>query len=179
MNKKRYQLIKPTVGSNIYKTSSFRKASKKCFDEVAKIVGLETFTMRNVDTNQIYDFRIHKPFSGQYNNQQKQAEELKAIAFIQSNQINQSNQTNQTALIPIEPTIPQSISMHDLEKIDIANLINLNSANQHNNNIQAYQQNQQDVSINKKIDVIVAEIKNLNIRISKLENYTRGAKYSY
>ena len=59
---KRYQLIKPIISDKIYETSSLMKGAKKCYSEVktAKIIGSKTFTMRDIDSQETYIFKIHK-----------------------------------------------------------------------------------------------------------------------
>jgi len=61
---KRYQLIKPIISDKIYETSSLIKGAKKCYNEVksAKIGGAKTFTVRDIDSQQTYIFKIHNPY---------------------------------------------------------------------------------------------------------------------
>ena len=61
---KRYQLVKPIVSNKIYEASTLNKAASKCYKEVKlnQIAGASTFTMRNVDTNEITIWKIHHPY---------------------------------------------------------------------------------------------------------------------
>jgi hypothetical protein len=64
---KRYQLIKPIISDKIYETSSLIKGAKKCYSEVknAKISGAKTFTVRDIDSQETFIFKIHNPYSPQ------------------------------------------------------------------------------------------------------------------
>ena len=61
---KRYQLIKPIISDKIYETSSLIKGAKKCYSEVknAKICGAKTFTVRDIDSQETFIFKIHNPY---------------------------------------------------------------------------------------------------------------------
>ena len=65
---RRYQLIKPFFGTKIYETKmsggekhTMLKCAKKCYRDVknAKIAGVKTFSIRELDTNQIFTFKIN------------------------------------------------------------------------------------------------------------------------
>lgn len=60
----RYQLIKPIVSDKIYETSSLMKGAKKCYGEVKNSrISAQTFTIKNINSNEIYTFKIHKPYA--------------------------------------------------------------------------------------------------------------------
>lgn len=61
-----YQLISPIVSNNIYKTSRMMKGAKKCYEELKShnIKDLETFSIKNRDTNETLTFKIHKQHGG-------------------------------------------------------------------------------------------------------------------
>ena len=158
MNNTRYQLIKPIVSDKMYETSSLKKASKKCFEEIKslKIIGLETFTIKNINSNETYTFQIHEPY--RYEKQYDQSVMIPTINNIQP--INNTNSPISSSLM---------------------NLINLNSCptmqsehkEQEIREIQGKQLDKVDKidnNIDKKIEVIVFEIKNMTSRISQLES---------
>ena len=60
----RYQLIKPIMSDKLYDATSLMKGAKKCYNEVkqSRIENAETFTIRNIDTKEIYTFKIHHPY---------------------------------------------------------------------------------------------------------------------
>lgn len=62
---KRYQLIKPLISDKIYETSSMIRGAKKCYNEIklAKIAGINTFAIRDIDSRQTYEFKIHNPYN--------------------------------------------------------------------------------------------------------------------
>lgn len=169
MIKKRYQLIKPIISNNIYETSSFNRASKRCYEEVIrlKISNLQTFTMRNIDTNDIYEFKI------------------KSIPSTQSTQSTQSIVGNNLLKQNIQNNVNNNFNAlenaDDIENIN--NLINLNFSSQSIQNQPIVQQNQNinnenikptDQLVNKKIEVIVSEIKNICSRLSRIENHLKN-----
>lgn len=144
MHKKRYQLIKPVVSHNIYETSSLNRASKKCYRELInlKLKGVETFSIKNIDTDQTYVFKIHKQFIVP--------------------QLEQSHFTNKL------------INQQNITDVDLTNLIHINSNNSVNsindNNITHDKHNNiSNVTVDKKIEIIANEIKNLDLRIAKIE----------
>lgn len=57
----RYQLIKPFISDQIYESSSLMKGAGKCYNEIkdANINNIQTFTIRNIDSNKKYIFLIH------------------------------------------------------------------------------------------------------------------------
>lgn len=61
---KRYQLIKPILSEKIYESSSMLKGAKKCYKEVKnyKIPNADSFTIRDIDTNKTFVFKIHHPY---------------------------------------------------------------------------------------------------------------------
>jgi len=63
---KRFQLIKPFIGDKIYDASSFNKGAKKCFREIvdSKIDGIKEFSVKDVDSGEIFKFAINKRQSG-------------------------------------------------------------------------------------------------------------------
>ncbi len=62
MNCNKYQLLYPNVGSKIYKTKSFDKAIARCYQELKDSISfnnsVEKFVVLNIDTNEIYTFKI-------------------------------------------------------------------------------------------------------------------------
>lgn len=61
----KYQLIYPKVGSKIYKTSSFKKGIKKCYEEFKNYIifdnSCDNFVVLNIDTNELYKFKYEQP----------------------------------------------------------------------------------------------------------------------
>lgn len=59
-NKYKYQLIHPVVGTRIYQTRSLKKGAKKCYEELKSFNNINSpyFTVLNVDTFEIYKFKI-------------------------------------------------------------------------------------------------------------------------
>lgn len=101
---KRYQLIKPIISYKIYETCSFNKASKSCFNELKSNmskINSDTFTMRNIDTNEFFTFKIHEN------------------TFNNSNNLNNNIKLNQVVPMPLSTKI---------DKYDINNLIHINSS---------------------------------------------------
>lgn len=84
---KRYQLIKPFLSDKIYETSTLNKGAKKCYNEVksSKIIGATEFSVRDIDSYEIFKFKIHHPYfpmqSGG-NPEQKQEQQIEGVAEI-------------------------------------------------------------------------------------------------
>ena len=57
----RYQLIKPILSDRIHESSSMLKGAKKCYKELKTFNAhnSETFTIRDIDTNKSFVFKIH------------------------------------------------------------------------------------------------------------------------
>lgn len=106
------------ISHKIYETSSLKKASKKCYSEVKnlKVEGATSFSIRDIDSNEVFQFKIHHPYVKQN------------ATFVQSG-------TN-----GINPTIPHTLgrtgdlpefannhSYGNNDRNDIANLIHINS----------------------------------------------------
>ena len=61
---KRYQIIKPFISDKIYESSSMKKGSKKCYSEIkeANLDGVANFTIKDIDSNETFIFKIHHPY---------------------------------------------------------------------------------------------------------------------
>jgi hypothetical protein len=65
----RYQLIKPILSDIIHESSSILKGGNKCYKELKKMnkINVSEFEIRNIDTKQIYTFKINKLIGGTSN----------------------------------------------------------------------------------------------------------------
>lgn len=61
---RKYKIVEPIINNKIYESNSFKKASKRCYNEIKslKLVNVDKFIMKDIDTNQTYSFKIHTPF---------------------------------------------------------------------------------------------------------------------
>lgn len=157
MNKiNRYKLIKPVISHKIHETTSIKKGSKKCYNELLelKIEGVNTFTVLDVDSQKMFTFKINNPYVGE-------STQKKVDSIIDANITN-------------------------FDKDDIASLININEKNsQHNQNnefvqnggnIHALENKSDNLSNNlsnklyNKLSMMEADLKVLMMRISNIEN---------
>ena len=119
MNYNQYQLIEPILSNKTYQTTSLKKASKKCFDEIKnlKINNLETFKIKNLNTNEIFVFKINQP-----NIQSNKSEK-----FNKPDQPDQpsENVLNLSHLIDLNQTTQSNCKINDLSKEikDIKNIV--------------------------------------------------------
>lgn len=140
----RYQLIEPIISNKIYDTTSLKRASKRCFNEVKnlKYNNLTTFTIQNLDSNETFTFKIHKP-----------PHKLDNI-----NEVNE-NILNLSYLIDVN------------NKNTNANNTNTNSnANVNANEINMDTNLKKEINEKNIIKLIVEDIKDIKSRINKIEN---------
>jgi len=66
---RRYQLIHPYVGHIIYNAKSVTSGAKKCYTDLKidfvhkKIDKIDAFMIKDIDSKEIFTFKIHKPLS--------------------------------------------------------------------------------------------------------------------
>ena len=62
----RYQLIKPFISDVIHESTTILKGGNKCYKELKKMgkLNVSEFEVKDIDTNQIYKFKINTQTGG-------------------------------------------------------------------------------------------------------------------
>jgi hypothetical protein len=66
---RRYQLIHPYVGHKIYNSKTPTSGAKKCYTDLKidfvheKVDKIDAFMIKDIDSKEIFTFKIHKPLS--------------------------------------------------------------------------------------------------------------------
>ena len=126
MNCNKYQLIEPFLSNKIYETSSAKRASKRCFEEIKKLKmeGLKTFKMKNLNSGEIFTFRINcnNPSNLKINGNEDDVLNLSYLINLNnSNNLNANlgnNSTKSNQCTQLSKFDNSQNGMHEVNKVD-------------------------------------------------------------